>query len=238
MQKRIILILEDSSENRETIRSIASTCDSVGEIFCTGNVSDAYRITMENDISLFLVDIILSPKDPGNIAGIKFVDKIRSVPRYQFVPVIIVTQLYDEMFTAFQNLHCYGYVEKPFDENRLRSLIESALKMPLENSTEAEFLYYRKDGVIYSVACDDIVYAEASMRKIILHTTDDDIVIHYKAIYELLKELPATYFVQCHRSLIVNRQYIQSLDKANRVITMKDGTLIDVGRKYLNGLVS
>lgn len=238
MQKRNILILEDSSENRETIRSIASTCDSVGEIFCTGNVSDAYKITMENDISLFLVDIILSPKDPGNIAGIKFVDKIRSVPRYQFVPVIIVTQLYDEMFTAFQNLHCYGYVEKPFDENRLRSLIESALKMPLENSTEAEFLYYRKDGVIYSVACDDIVYAEASMRKIILHTTDDDIVIHYKAIYELLKELPATYFVQCHRSLIVNRQYIQSLDKANRVITMKDGTLIDVGRKYLNGLVS
>ena len=237
MQKRNILILEDSAENRETIRSIVEACDSAGEIFCTDNVSDAYKITMENDISLFLVDIILSPKDPGNIAGIKFVDKIRSVPRYQFVPVIIVTQLYDEMFTAFHNLHCYGYIEKPYDENRLRSLIESALKMPLENHAETEFLYYRKDGVIYSVACDNIVYAEASMRKIILHTTDENIMIKNKTIHEILKELPAVHFVQCHRSMIVNRQYIQSYDKTNRVITMKNGAFIDVGRKYTDGLI-
>ena len=191
-------------------------------------------MALNKDIGLFLVDIILDSRKPDDIAGLRFVETIREIPKYQFVPVIIITQLYDEAFTAFHNLHCYGYVEKPYDGDKLRRLIESALKVPLNNSESRQFLYYRKDGVLFSVECAEIMYIEANLRKVNIYSKNDEVTIPYRTIASIIADLPSSLFVQCHRHAIVNRRFIDSIDKPNRIITLKNGTKIDIGRKYLN----
>lgn len=237
MKRRNILVLEDNFVNMQLIKRIVHTVDGVGEVFCTDRVSDAYQIVMEKSIDLFLIDIILNLKEPGDVSGIRFIEKLRKIPQYQFAPVIIITQLYDQALTAFHDLHCYGYIEKPYDENRLRSLIKSALKIPLANKVESEFYYYRKDGILFSIECAKIMYVEAVARRLRIHTQMDIIEIPNKSMKELLGELPSSIFVQCHRGIVVNRRYIGSLDKTNRIVTMKNGELLDVGRKYQNGLM-
>lgn len=228
--KRNVLIIEDNKICMDALVEITKKCDSVGAIFCAENKEKAYAYAMEEMIDLFLVDIILDSSEQQDVSGMRFVEKIRQTDKYAFTPVIFITNLIDEEMNAFHNLHCYGYIEKPFDPDKLQKLIGSALNFPIQNNKDNSFFYYRKEGIIYSIEVDRIICAETSYRKLIIYTVEDKIEILYKTCNSLYKELPREYFMQCSRNAIVNRKYIESIDKTNRYIRMKNGKSLEIGR--------
>lgn len=228
--KRNVLIIEDNKVCMDALVEITKKCDSVGAIFCAENKEKAYTYAMEETIDLFLVDIILDSSEQQDISGMRFVEKVREMDKYEFTPVIFITNLIDEEMNAFHNLHCYGYIEKPFDPAKLQKLISSALNFPLQNNKTNGFFYYRKDGIIYSIEVEQIICAETSFRKLIIYTTSDEIEIAYKTCSSLYKELPREHFIQCSRNAIVNRKYIEFIDKTNRYIKMRNGKSLEIGR--------
>ena len=228
--KRNVLIIEDNKVCMDALVEITKKCDSVGAIFCAENKEKAYTYAMEEMIDLFLVDIILDSSEQQDVSGMKFVEKIRQIDKYEFTPVIFITNLIDEEMNAFHNLHCYGYIEKPFNPDKLYKLITSALNFPLQNNKDNGFFYYRKDGIIYSVEVDQIICAETVSRKLVIYTVEDEIEIQYKTCNSLYKELPREFFISCSRNAIVNRKYIESIDKTNRYIRMKNGKCLEIGR--------
>ena len=228
--KRNVLIVEDNKACMDALAEIVKECDSASVIYCTENSSDAYKYAMEERIDLFLVDIMLDSNIKNDVSGITFADRIRQLDRYRFVPLIFLTSLEDYKMSAFKNLHCYEYIEKPFDFEKVRDVIGNALKYPIKDERNNRFIYHRQDGILYSVDTEKIIYIESKKRNLILYLVDEEIEIPYKTCSSMLRGLNTEEFLQCSRNVIVNRKFINYVDETNRYVNMKNGKVLELGR--------
>lgn len=227
--RKNILIVEDNRESMEALAGLARECDPTSVIYCASNSAMAYRYAMENRIDLFLVDIMLDSSVKNDVSGIVFADKMRQQERYKFVPIVFITALVDQAMVAFHKLHCYGYIEKPFDFNIVRKTISEALQYPIRDEREDKYVYYRKDGILYSIETDKIIYMESVLRVLHVYLVDEEIEIPYMSCSVMLEKLNADDFLQYSRNGILNRKYIDYVDETNRYIRMKNGAMLEMG---------
>lgn len=229
MMKKNVLIVEDNRASMDALVELTRECDSTSVIYCATNSAEAYKYAMENRIDLFLIDIMLDNKVQNDVSGIFFADKMRQQERYKFVPMIFVTALVDQAMVAFHKLHCYGYIEKPFDFDVVRKTIREALQYPNKDERKDQYFYYRKDGILYSVEMQRIIYAETHRRVLSMHLLDETIEIPYMTCNSLLEKLNGQDFLQYSRNGILNRNYIDYVDHTNRYIRMKNGDTLELG---------
>lgn len=232
-----ILILEDNLLMLMHLKNIVQEIDERNTIYAYDNVKDAYQCTLEKKIDLFLLDIILKSRQQGDVSGLVFADSIRKVEYYNFTPIIFVTSLEDAGAYTYKNLHCYSFIEKPFDVLRMKQVIEQALRFPGYQKPE-KTLYFRKDGVILAVEQSDFVYAESIDRMMHIHTRHRDILtVPYITLKRLVEEADNPRILQCSRSAVVNQKYVQNIDIPNRMIQLRDGFgRVEIGimfKKYM-----
>lgn len=228
-----ILVLEDNPAVLEHIFNIIQEIDTKNRVYSFDNTKDAYQCALEKVIDLFVIDIILDTSSPGDSSGLKFVDNIRQIGRYGFVPIIFVTSLEDAKLYAYENLHCYSFIEKPFSVERMKQVVEQCLKFP-GNIDKKKTLYFRKDGIILAVEREAIVYVESIHHILRIHTQNKDVMnIPYITIKKILDEVDSSDFVQCSRNTVINKRFIQNVDITNRIIQLKYNLgRVDIGIKY------
>lgn len=197
----------------------------------------SHRLSFVNRCKKILLDIILDTSHPGDASGLKFVENIRRVEHYNFTPIIFVTSLEDARSYTYENLHCYSFIEKPFDVERVKRTIEQCLKFP-GNAKDTKTLYFRKDGIILAVEREDIVYAESIDHIMHIHTCQGDVLkIPYTTLKKLLDDIDSLEIIQCSRNTIVNKKFVQNVDITNRIIQLKgDFGRIEIGimfKKYV-----
>lgn len=215
-----ILIVEDCSIYADAISKIIMDMELDTEIFCTRSEEEAYQILARQRIHLFILDIILDNKNSGDVSGLHFAEEIRKNSKYKYTPIIFITALEDPKLYTYSQLHCYKYIEKPFSIPQVRETISGALQIPIIPDDD-KFIYFRKDGIIYSKKVKEIVYIESSRRKLCIYCVDEMLEIPYKTTEQILKEMDSESFVQCSRYAIVNRNYIEQIDYTNRFVKLK-----------------
>lgn len=217
-----ILVLEDNSIMLAYLSTIIRDIDTNNEVYNFDNIKDAYQCALEKTINLFVIDIMLDSSIPNDVSGLRFIENIRQISRYSFVPVIFVTSLEDARMYTYEKLHCYSFIEKPFDVERLKILVKQCLDFP-ENRGVSKTLYFRKDGIILAVEREDIVYAESMNHVMYIHTKQGDILkIPYITLKKLKEELDSIDMIQCSRSAIINKKYIHNVDLTNQIIQLKN----------------
>lgn len=236
MHLKKVLIVEDQKNTLAWLERIVESCGKI-EIFALDNVAEAYRCAMNATIDLFIVDIILEPSVLGDSSGLKFVDDMRHLDKYLFTPVIFVTALEDSRLYTYEELHCYGFIEKPFDEGRVKKLVEESLKFP-GNDCDDRILYFRKDGIIIAIGKKEIVYAEMVKQELYLHTNERKMLhIPYMTLRQMIDRMDNPDMVQCRRNTVVNSAFINNIDITNRVIQLKDGYgRVEIGHSYKKSL--
>lgn len=220
MQKRNILILEDKTEHRDALHRIVTEAATNVCVYMATDIGMAFQIAMEHHIHLFLVDIVLHPEKQGDVLGLQFAKQIRNVGKYQFTPLIFVTSLEDPKLHTYSELHCYSYIEKPFDANKVKNVVSQALLFPVVDDMERH-VYFKKDGIIYSKRIKDIIYIESGRRKVFIHSKDEMLEVPYKTFEELERELDSNFFVRCSRYTIINKTYIHQIDYPNRYVRLR-----------------
>lgn len=202
-------------------------------IFATGNVSDAYRYAQEQTIDCFFIDIMINGEKKGDTSGIRFVQSIRQIQKYITTPVLFVTGLEDPGLFTYKELHCFDYIEKPFDENRIKENIEKILQIPVRQKSERT-LVFRKNGILYPIRCEEIRYIQSKHHVLQIHLVNQTVFeAKYRTFQEIMDEAVSRELFQCSRDTIVNQKYIHHIDLANRYITLKDDcTTISIGMKY------
>lgn len=227
-----ILIVEDKIDIAQSLKKIIEGIDEDVEIYIAHMLKDAYKIAMEIDLDLFLLDIVLDTTNPNDVSGIKFADKMRQNNNYKFTPIIFVTSLEDPKMYSYENIHCYSYIEKPFEVERTRRIISEALQYVKVEKEQK--VYFRKDGVLYAKNKGDIVHITNLNRIVTIHTQKDKLTIPYIPCGKLIKELDSRRFVQCSKSNIVNKDYIDTFDRVNKYISIKGSDeRIAVGRYFM-----
>lgn len=215
-----VLIVEDKESHREALCKIVSRLNQELKLYAAADVSEAYQIAMECHVHLFLIDIILNPQKLGDVSGLWFAQEMRNVKKYRFTPMIFLTSLEDPKLYAYSQLQCFGYIEKPFDAGQVQKLILKALQFPTEEDEE-RFVYFRKDGIVYSKCVKEIIFIESRRRKVTIHCVHDVLEIPYKTCEELLQEMDSDSFVRCSRYAIVNKAHIEEIDYVNRYIKLR-----------------
>lgn len=219
--KKCILIIEDNKIQMEMLKKLVLEVNPGVTIYTANDISTACQILIERTIDAFIVDIILDTTRPGDTSGIRIIEKIRTIPKYMFTPVIFVTSLEDTTKYAYTDLNCLGYVEKPFSPESVRNLVEKALNFSTVKSQDATFCF-RKDGILYPVKVRDILYIESLRHVVSVHTLKGGtLTVPYRPCKDLLDEIDADCLFQCSRNAIVNKDYIENVDVANRYITLR-----------------
>lgn len=225
-----ILIIEDHKNMLEWLTMIVQEVDSDNEIFAVSNIAKAYECTMSRRIDLFLVDIVLKADQMNDVSGLMFIKNMREFKKYAFTPIIIISAMTDPEIYAYRDLHCYGYIEKPFNVDYVKKLVKEALAFR-EAVSPNEKIYFRQEGTIFGLNKDEIVYAESINHVIHVHMSNkSEHYIRYKTMKKFFEELDNPNIMQCSRSTIVNQKYINNIDSMNNIIMLKDDFgKIDIG---------
>ncbi len=126
-----------------------------------------------------------------------------------------------------------GLILRPFSKEMMQ---EKLRDMVLQYTTQAEnmedeevFVLSVKDGKT-RIPYRQIYYMEARDKKIYLRLRDKELAF-YDTIEELEKKLPAA-FVRCHRSFLVNREYIVKIMLSRNEILLSHGISVPLSRSY------
>lgn len=229
---KTILIVEDNAQNMETLVKIIKNLKEDVVIKTAFSQEEAIVQTMKNKIDLFMLDIMLNTSNPSDVSGMKFAEYIRSFDNYKYTPIIFVTALEDPELYAYSGLHCYYYIEKPYNAQKAAKVISDALKVPIV-SVKPRSVFFRKDGILYKKEVSEIIYIENSRAGQTVYCTNGNLKLPYKSNKVILEELSSDKFVQCSRYHIVNRDYIEKIDTVNRYLHLKNVKVqIEIGKAY------
>ncbi len=219
MQKTI-LVIEDNPNQAEMMLGIIHEMSPEAIVYHAKQSDEAYRILMENTIDVFLVDIVLNTKELGDTSGIRLAKKIREIPKYLFTPLIFVTSLEDPELYAYRSLHCFGYIEKPYEAKQVQDILQQALQFKTSNDEEC-VLHFRRDGILYPVKCRDVLYIESIQHMMHIHmVSGKELKIPYKTAKQIIREADFSSFLQCSRNVIINTAYVEDVDMTNRYLTL------------------
>ena len=238
---KTVLIVEDNIRSREMLVKIIEGLRNDVVIKTAASQEEASILAMKNNIDLFMLDIILNTSNPSDVSGMKFAEYIRSFQKYKYTPIIFTTALEDPELHAYSDLHCYYYVEKPYDVGKVSAVISEALEFP-GTDTASQSVFFRKDGILYKKEISEIIYIENSRAGQTVYCTNGNLKLPYKPNKKILEELGSDKFVQCSRYNIVNTDYIDKIDTVNRYIQLKNvKELIEFGntfkKKFLKNVV-
>lgn len=227
-----VLVLEDNQYCADQLKNIIEKMDNVSEVCCCKCTEEACKLASDGDTDIFIVDICLDEDNGDDASGLEFVEYIRKEHTYRFSPVIFITAFADSKLYAYDYLHCYRYIEKPFDNRDIEKIVTEGLEMAKRYDKD-EILHFENRDKIVDVKVRDIVYIECSNRKITIKSVYGENTLYYKTMSEFKNNICSKGFFQCSRNVIVNQTYINTIDlKNNQIILISDYGKIKFGRTY------
>lgn len=116
-----------------------------------------------------------------------------------------------------------GYLVKPVSEELLVKLLEKAKKRTLHTE---EKLIIRQKGTIQAIPIHEIYYLESKGHYVIIHTPEKQVEVYGRL--DALKDKLPKCFLQCHKSYVVNMNYILFIDK--KEVLLKGEYKVSVSR--------
>lgn len=118
-----------------------------------------------------------------------------------------------------------GYLLKPTTPETLFPVLEECLTQAEES---AGFLLARSQSMVKRVALEEICYVEAQNKRVLIVVGDGSELTTATPLHQLAEQLTQPCFFQCHRSYIVNMNFVHSFTRNE--LTMSNGCIIPVSR--------
>jgi DNA-binding LytR/AlgR family response regulator len=188
---------------------------------CTTAIQ-AFEVLHHQKIDLLFLDI----KMPG-LNGIDFIKSLKNPP------AIIFTTAFSEYAAASYDLEAIDYLVKPITQERFDKSLEKLFKLwPVAETEEQKHTYFKVSGKLIKVAHSDIIYAQSIKDYLMLYTINGNLIVHMTMKY-LSELLPPTNFIRVHRSYLINRTFVDMVQKTKVML----GTIeIPIGEYYKTNL--
>lgn len=231
------MLVEDNPAAVRRMKQYIKNIDSNLEIHAFAEAGTAYHFAQKELISLFILDIQLT-----DYKGTSLAKQIRNLPQYKYTPIIFETVLAGEELSAYRDVKCYGFLIKPFGEEEFSQAFCDALGMSEHMEEPSKTIRIEQKQFVLEYVLGEIVFVEAFGKKLVIHTNSlrlgkkQDTISGY-TLSGLLDLLGDPAFVRCHKSYLVNRKHIEKIDKANKLIFLREfDTPIPIGNKYYTEL--
>ena len=238
-----VLIADDESLARETVKMLLGTLSDVNEIFEAADGKQALQLAHEHKPQLVILDIEMPV-----ISGIELA---RQLPEEC---VVMFATAYNEFAVEAFELSAVDYILKPFDDDRFFKAVEKAKKkigdksgqdlskisdiiqqmMGEQNKPYRERLVIRDPGRIRLIDVAQIQYITGAGNYAEVHLSDGKQVLHRETLSALETQLDPSQFVRIHRSSIVRRSCITELrpnDKGDYSVILQNGEVLTLSRR-------
>ncbi len=203
--------------------------------YSADNPEGALELIEEYKMELIIIDIAL----PGQ-SGLELVQQIRNIPCCKFAWIIVLSDNHHHETDAYKTIHCYDFIVKPYDSAALLATIEmlSRFRVTSISDEDRAVVTFRYRDQYLRIPAKDILYFEVTGNNSTLYTYSEEYELKKMSLKKIKMMLPG-YFVQCHKSFIVNRNYISAIQKGifGWEIRLKDfERSIPSGEKYKNNV--
>ena len=214
-----IAICDEETRGRERIRTLLDNEFSGAQTseFDSGTkLIEAVKGGYQPDI--VLLDIAME-----GMNGMETAKKLRALSD---VILIFVTGIKGQVFQAF-DVGAFHYQMKPVDQEKLKSVLNRAVKEVEKRAGTPKILLVKTAGGHRRVPVEDILYAENSGRKVILHTKKEEIAYYERMNH--LEEVLGEAFFRCHRGYLVALSAVSGYD--NTSITLVSGDKVYLSKQ-------
>lgn len=160
----------------------------------------------------------------GEITGLELGEKLYEHAPH--LPVILVTG-YNDRFAQhilLSEMNLVGYLTKPVN----KELLAQYVKKIRTKSRLPQYLIISCQGRALRLQTEKIIHVESHNHKIYVFMENEMHVV-YEKLSDILKRLPEE-FVQCHKSFLVNLNWISSIE--GKEIIMQSEKRIPISRTY------
>ena len=99
-----------------------------------------------------------------------------------------------------------------------------------EHTEHRQSVWYEENGREYRLFLEDVLYMEASNKKIKAFDKNGKKIVLKNTLSEWGELCKEKYFVRCHRSYLVNMRYVKVYSRTEFEMTNED--IVPIGRKY------
>lgn len=225
-----ILIVEDELIIAEDIREkILDFGYELAEV--VDNYDDALEYLRSTSADLVLLDIALKGKKSG-------IDIAREIDSNYHIPYIFLTSNHDiATLDAVKSVHPSSYLMKPYKKEELYMAIELAFQPKMSPSypvqKQADHIFVKEGHSFQKIRKSDIRFLKSEGVYIEIHTLEKRYIIR-DSFKNLMEKLPASNFIQTHKSYFINTEHISSVT-AISIMLGKDE--IPLGRTHKDEVI-
>ncbi len=149
--------------------------------------------------------------------------------------IIFCTGMLEYMHQAF-DVNAYHFIIKPVG----RKLEKCLVKLDREISARQKrkgVLEVRTKSHIYYISQDSISHINREGTKTVIYSSNNVLEV-YESLDSITSKLDSDKFIKCHRSSIINKDYIKCIDKKNRTIILTNGYQRRLGQLGANSLIN
>ncbi len=229
------IIIEDDKNNIEVLRALLEKfCPEVSVTGSALTAGDGVQLIKANQPDLIFLDVEL-----GNETGF---DVIKNFPSAAFK--IIFTTAHEQYAFKAIKASCIEYLLKPVNYRELQEAVkkfasqknlsvnQKKIEVLLDNLGNTNSAFNKlaiptSDGYAFLNA-SEIMYCQADLNYTLIHTSKNERLVSSKNLKEFEELLSAPVFFRCHKSYIINLNYIKKFNRADSVVYMTNETAIDI----------
>jgi DNA-binding LytR/AlgR family response regulator len=198
-----ILMVDDEFLALKLLEDYISRLPGLEVVAKTKSVTEALDILAKEQIDLLFLDIQMPI-----LSGVNLFKSL------QKKPLAIFTTAYAEYAVEAFDLNAVDYLLKPYGFERFVQAINKVrdiLAQKSESPKEPGFIVVKVEGRLQKVLLKDLLYVEG-LKEYVKLICNGKQYVTYERLKNIEEILPATDFVRVHKSFIVAKQAVQSLE--------------------------
>lgn len=171
-------------------------------------------------------DIIFLDIKMPEISGMELAKLMRENGQESII--VFVTSAEEYVYEAY-DVEAFNFLIKPLNDEKLKNVLKKAV-VKVTACNNDDFLIISSEHQIKKILLRDIFYIESVGRTVKIHCTGG-IIETYRQIGDLEQTLSDKHFFRCHKSFLLNLEYVSRFDKAE--IVMENGDTVFPARKRM-----
>ena len=169
-------------------------------------------------------DIVFLDIKMPEISGMELAVQMRENGRESII--VFVTSAKEYVYEAY-DVEAFHFLLKPVNEDKLKNVLKKAV-VKVTDRNNGDIIIISSGHQIKKILLKDILYIESVGRTVKIHCTGG-VLETYKQIGDLEQTLCDKHFFRCHRSFLLNLEYVSGFDRSE--IVMENGDTVFLARK-------
>lgn len=188
------------------------------DIICVDNLNALNELYSTVRIDVLFLDIMLEEQNSVDYF-------IKNFTTYD-LQLILMTGYPEEAYNLSETNCCYYLIKSRMTDDQLAKALETAVKN--QTNTESNLIIISNKRSALTVDTKNLIYIESFGNNVCLHYVSGEAVTVYQTLKHLYEKLPLC-FLKCHKSFIINMNYIESYKPY--LFQTNDGTNIPIAHK-------